>query len=209
MAALNRNIGGSQRVKYSSEGNIGRFRSLARVTIHVADAGQQAAYRSNRRNLPTRKLIFIDSCFVMNGFGTVVPTILFEFLADLHQLVDHFWTVFPGWLSRCSGLGMECCSRFVDCPLSKSIENTPGDFLSLAEFADAQSIWLCGVEVDDHGSYARWKGTYHVPDSARKRSCFVHELLRHGVHEAMSSYVHKVPNRASGYFCSDDLVPLF
>lgn len=173
----------------------------------MADAGQQAAYRSNRRNLAAWESVFVNRCFVMNGFGTVVPTILFEFLTDLHQLVDHFWAVFPGWLSRCSGLGVESCSRFVDCPLSKSIENTPGDFLSLAEFADAQGIWLRGVEVDDHGSYAWWKGTCHVLDSARKRSCFVHELLRHGVHEVMSSCVHKVMRQdiLTTWYCFQDL----
>lgn len=51
---------------------------------------------------------------------------------------------------------------------------------------------VCVLEVDDHGSHALWKGTCHVFDSARKRSSFVYELLRQGVHEAMSSCVREV-----------------
>ena len=73
----------------------------------MTDTGQQPGNGLHGRDLFAGKIIQ-DSCFVVDGFRSVVPAVFFEFFTDPDQFVDHLGTVASGRLLWGSGARVEC-----------------------------------------------------------------------------------------------------
>lgn len=152
------------------------------------------AWRSWRRRGSCHRGIVLDGGFVVDRFGSVVPSVFFELFTDFHELIDDLRSVAAGWFFGGSGPRVEGCGGFVGGSFPDAVEDAARDFLGLAELADRQGIRLGRV-----GSklmiIARTRGgrTIVMSLTVPENICWnVHEVPRHGVHDVMRSCVHEV-----------------